>query len=87
MGTQSDIIVGDNEPYDGALGNDTMYSHCTRRGLAHALLEIRQDLICYEEGVEEWVGRLVSVIEPLIDLPQLHQVMQKGSRTGQVDYI
>ncbi|MCP4181727.1 MAG: N-formylglutamate amidohydrolase [Hyphomicrobiales bacterium] len=87
LAEQADIIVGDNEPYDGALGNDTMYTHCTRRGLAHALLEIRQDLICYDEGVDEWVERLVKVIEPVIDLPELHQVMQKGSRTGQVDYI
>ena len=84
---QTDIIVGDNEPYDGALSNDTMYTHCTRRGLAHALLEVRQDLICYRDGIDEWLDRLVKAIEPLIDLPELHEVVYKGSRTGPVDYI
>ena len=87
LARQSDIIVGDNEPYDGALGNDTMYTHCTRRGLAHALLEVRQDLICHKGGIDEWIERLVKVIEPLIDLPELHEVAYRGSRTGPVDYI
>ncbi|HET7717828.1 MAG TPA: N-formylglutamate amidohydrolase, partial [Bauldia sp.] len=41
----ADLVVGDNEPYSGALAGDTLYRHATRRGLAHALVEIRQDLI------------------------------------------
>jgi predicted N-formylglutamate amidohydrolase len=84
---QKDIIVGDNEPYDGALGNDTMYTHCTRRGLAHALLEVRQDLICHKDGVDEWIGRMTTALKPIIALPQMHEVNRKGSRTGPVDYI
>jgi predicted N-formylglutamate amidohydrolase len=39
------LNVGDNEPYTGALHGDTLYRHGTRRGLAHALIELRQDLI------------------------------------------
>ncbi len=84
---QQDIIVGDNEPYDGALGNDTMYTHCTRRGLANALLEVRQDLISNEEGVEEWVRRIAVAIKPAIAQPQMHEILQKGSRSGPVAYI
>ncbi|MCP4071003.1 MAG: N-formylglutamate amidohydrolase [Hyphomicrobiales bacterium] len=87
MAKQTDIIVGNNEPYDGALSNDTLYTHCTKRGLAHALLEVRQDLICHIGGINEWVDRLVKVIEPVIGLPDLHKVMHRGSRTGHVDYI
>jgi predicted N-formylglutamate amidohydrolase len=37
--------VGDNEPYDGALAGDTIDAIATSRGLANALIEIRQDLI------------------------------------------
>ena len=39
------LRIGDNEPYFGSLKNDTMYRHGTTRGLAHALLEVRNDLI------------------------------------------
>ncbi len=84
---QEDIIVGDNEPYNGALYNDTMYSHGTRRGLAHALLEVRQDLICYKEGIDQWVDRLAIALQPIIGLKQMHEVVHKGSQTGPVDYI
>ena len=87
LAKQKDIIVGDNEPYNGALGNDTMYTHCTRRGLAHALLEVRQDLICHNDGVAEWVERIARALEPVIDLPQMHKMMRKGSQTGPVEYI
>jgi predicted N-formylglutamate amidohydrolase len=44
-------IVGDNEPYSGALEGDTMETHGTKRGLPHALIEVRQDLIADEAGV------------------------------------
>ena len=39
------MIVGDNEPYDGALHGDTLHEICTRQGIAHVLIEVRQDLI------------------------------------------
>ena len=86
LGKQTDIIVGDNEPYDGALGNDTMYTHCTKRGLAHALLEVRQDLICYREGIDEWIDRIAIALDPVINMPHMHKIMHKGSRTGDVEY-
>ena len=40
------IVVGENEPYDGKLAGDCMWQHGTRRGLAHTIVEVRQDLIC-----------------------------------------
>ena len=36
------------------LKGDTLYQHGTLRGLAHALIEVRQDLILGPEGQEEW---------------------------------
>ena len=56
------IIVGDNVPYSGQLKGDTLYQHGTLRGLAHALIEVRQDLILDPEGQEEWGERLASVV-------------------------
>ena len=45
LAAEHGLRIGDNEPYLGSLKNDTMYRHGTGRGLAHALLEVRNDLI------------------------------------------
>ena len=52
LAREGDLVVGDNEPYDGALAGDTMHRHGTRRGLAHALIEVRQDLIAGGGGAD-----------------------------------
>lgn len=74
------LVVGDNEPYDGALRGDTMYKHCIVNGFAHALLEVRQDLIGDAAGVESWAQRLAPMIVALNGLPGMHDVKQFGSR-------
>jgi predicted N-formylglutamate amidohydrolase len=55
---QDGIAVGDNEPYSGALKNDSLYRHGTMNGLPHVLIEVRQDLIGDAAGVARWTGRL-----------------------------
>jgi predicted N-formylglutamate amidohydrolase len=74
------MIVGDNEPYDGALHGDTLHEICTAQGIAHLLIEVRQDLISSEEGVEEWAQRLAPMIERLNALPGMHEIHHFGSR-------
>ncbi len=64
--SQGDLVVGDNEPYHGALEGDTLNTHGTKPGLPHALIEIRQDLIAAKSGVDEWVERVAKVIEPIM---------------------
>lgn len=59
---ETDFSIGDNEPYSGKLQGDSMYRHGTSRGLAHALIEIRQDQIRDHEGQEEWAGRLSDIL-------------------------
>jgi predicted N-formylglutamate amidohydrolase len=57
------LIVGDNEPY--FVSDDTDYTipaHGERRGIAHALVEIRQDLIAHENGQAEWADRLARLL-------------------------
>ncbi|MEZ5871061.1 MAG: N-formylglutamate amidohydrolase [Nitratireductor sp.] len=78
------FTVGDNEPYDGALRNDTMFRHCTVRGLAHTLIEIRQDLIGTVEGAHEWAGILAPMLERVNSLEEVHEIRHMGSRTGPV---
>ncbi len=56
------LVVGDNEPYHGALEGDTMSMHGTKRGIPHVLIEVRQDLIADAAGVEAWVERLAGVM-------------------------
>lgn len=77
-----DIVVGDNEPYDGALRGDTMFRHCTVRGIPHALLEVRQDLIADEAGVSAWAERLAPIFARLNAEPELHTYRTYPSRTG-----
>ncbi|HET7412587.1 MAG TPA: N-formylglutamate amidohydrolase, partial [Pararhizobium sp.] len=67
------LAVGDNEPYDGALGGDTMFRHCTSEGLAHALIEIRQDLIGDDAGASAWAERLAPILDALNSRPDLHE--------------
>jgi predicted N-formylglutamate amidohydrolase len=75
------LVVGDNEPYAGALKGDTLYRHGSQRGLAHALIEVRQDLIGDDRGVEEWAVRLVPILARLKDDPTLRALRHFGSRS------
>jgi predicted N-formylglutamate amidohydrolase len=80
-----DLVVGDNEPYDGALAGDALYRHATRRGLPHALVELRQDLIADAAGVADWAARLATILADLDALPGLRAIRHFGSRSGPVD--
>ncbi|MDE2577539.1 MAG: N-formylglutamate amidohydrolase [Hyphomicrobiales bacterium] len=74
------LVCGDNEPYDGALKGDTMYDLCTAAGIAHALVEIRQDLVSEEAGQAAWAERLARLLGPLLADPALGERRFFGSR-------
>lgn len=57
------FAVGDNEPYSGALDGDTLWQHGTRRGLAHVLVEMRQDLIADDAAARVFAARLQPVLD------------------------
>ncbi len=73
------LHIGDNETYLGALKNDTMYRHATGRGLAHALLEVRNDLIETPAGVLEWTDRLEPILREILATPDMHTIRHYGS--------
>ena len=82
---EGDLVVGDNEPYAGALANDCMYRHASRRGLAHGLVEIRQDLIGETAGAEAWAARLARIVSDLNRLAGVHAIRRYGSNAGGLD--
>jgi predicted N-formylglutamate amidohydrolase len=61
--SEAGFTVGDNEPYSGALEGDTLYQHGTLRGLPHALIEIRQDLIASDEMAQAFAMRLTPILD------------------------
>ena len=75
-----DIIVGDNEPYTGRLKGDCMWRHGTMRGLAHCIVEIRQDLIRDTKGQEAWAQRLAGLVTGLLRDPE------HAASLGKVEY-
>jgi predicted N-formylglutamate amidohydrolase len=74
------VTVGDNEPYDGALLGDTMSRHCISRGLAHVLIEVRQDLIADQIDAQDWGARLGDALIPLLADPAVHAISHFGTR-------
>jgi predicted N-formylglutamate amidohydrolase len=75
LAQESDLVVGDNEPYSGRDGHGySIKAHAEALGLAHALLEIRQDLIADEGGQERWAAILHRVLRDVLANPALHEI-------------
>ncbi len=83
--TDRNILVGENEPYDGRIAGDCMWQHGTRRGLAHTIVEVRQDLVREPEGQALWAKRVAKAVESILGRPDLreslHSVHYFGSHT------
>jgi predicted N-formylglutamate amidohydrolase len=79
------IVAGNNVPYSGQLFGDTLFRHGTSRGLAHVLIEVRQDLIMSPDGQAEWGDRLAEVLRTIMQdeelATELHRVQHFGSHT------
>jgi predicted N-formylglutamate amidohydrolase len=82
LAADGSLVVGDNEPYDGALRGDTMFRHAIVNGYAHALIEIRQDLIATGRDARAWAERLAPIVDAINRRADIHEVRQFGSRTG-----
>jgi predicted N-formylglutamate amidohydrolase len=82
LAADKSLVVGDNEPYDGALRGDTMFKHAIVNGFAHVLIEIRQDLIAEQGGAIAWAERLTPIVDAINRRSDIHVVKMFGSRTG-----
>lgn len=64
LAAEPGLVIGDNEPYRIEPDMDwTVPVHGDARGLDAALLEVRQDLLGDEAGIEAWSGRLAAALE------------------------
>ena len=73
---EGDLIVGDNEPYAGQLEGDCLWQHGAQRGLANAIVEVRQDLIRDAAGQAAWSDRLCRIVEKIL---RATHVAQQGT--------
>ncbi len=60
---QAGFVVGDNEPYSGALEGDTLNRHGTKNGLPHVLIEIRQDLVGNDAAARGFAATLAPILK------------------------
>ncbi len=59
------LVAANTEPYTGRLKGDCMWMHGTQRGLPHAIIEIRQDLIRDAAGQKEWAERIARILRQI----------------------
>ncbi len=82
LAADPDLVIGDNEPYDGALPGDTMNKHCTVNGIPHVLIEVRQDLVTTQDGAHGWAERLAPILDAVNARDDIHVVCDFISRTA-----
>lgn len=91
LAREKGLVVGNNEPYLGGLKGDTLYQHGTERGLAHALIEVRQDLIRDAAGQVAWADRLARVIDDVLAergvMREARRIVYHGSFNDDPDLV
>ncbi len=70
-----ELHVGDNEPYSGRDPSDyTVSAHAKSRGWPHVCIEVRQDLLQSEAGIEAWSERLAPPLAALLANNKIYEV-------------
>ena len=59
---ETDLCIGDNEPYSGHLEGDATERHALKTGRHNTLIELRNDLIRTQAEQAEWAARLAPVL-------------------------
>jgi len=70
------MIVGDNEPYSALDMAFTIDSHAGSAGLASIVLEIRQDQVNTDEGIERWADILHDDLGSVMQMPGLYEARE-----------
>lgn len=77
---ERELTVGDNQPYSAREGfGHTLDTHGDGRGLANALVEVRQDLIDTEHGARDWAARIKSALDDVLVDPALYRAQPRGT--------
>jgi predicted N-formylglutamate amidohydrolase len=78
LGAEADLCIGDNEPYTGRDEHGySIIAHGERRGLAHALIEVRQDLIDTHHGAQAWAERLAGILAEVLADGRLYRIERR----------
>ncbi|WP_146346623.1 N-formylglutamate amidohydrolase [Phaeobacter marinintestinus] len=67
LSADSDLTVGDNEPYSGHLPGDAVDKHAIAFGRPNLLIELRNDLIADHTEQKAWAERLAPVLQEALD--------------------
>ena len=68
------LVIGDNQPYSARDPEGfTLRHHAMPRGLAHVLIELRQNEIDTEAGALRFAEYLEAALRPILDDPQLYR--------------
>lgn len=63
---ETDLCIGDNEPYSGHLPGDAIDRHALRLGRHNTLIEVRNDLIATPAEQAHWAGRLAGILTEVL---------------------
>ena len=70
-----ELEIGDNEPYSGKHPADyTIDHHAEAAGLPHVSIEVRQDLVTTDAGVERWATLLTDALADILRDPDLYRI-------------
>ena len=64
--TGTNFLVGDNEPYSGLEFSHTLDIHAVSQGLSSVQIEICQDLLADDYGIDKWVGILFRIFNKIL---------------------
>jgi predicted N-formylglutamate amidohydrolase len=70
------LNVGDNLPYSGADLAYTINMHGAAAGLANCVVEINQDQVRDQAGIERWAGILTDVLGEILLTDGIHKVQE-----------
>lgn len=72
------LCIGDNEPYSGRDEHGySIHVHGEALGLAHVLIELRQDLIDTRRGAAEWAERLAGAFQDILVDEEIFRVVHR----------
>jgi predicted N-formylglutamate amidohydrolase len=72
---EAGLRVGDNEPYSGRKIAYTLDRHAGAAGLPNGAVEIRQDHLETEDGIERWADRIAAALDGIVGTDDLHRVI------------
>ncbi|GHF20027.1 N-formylglutamate amidohydrolase [Kordiimonas sediminis] len=71
---ETDLVIGDNEPYSGQDLYYTMQRHGADHGLPQATIEIRQDLLSNDAQITEWSALMADLLDECMAREDIVQI-------------